>query len=84
VLGRTPDAPVLTTERRMFRGHPTLRRSQRPSARSSAELPRATERRPAAGCLLLLLQKNVQVFISPVRDPTCRSSTAAVLPRSCD
>ena len=42
---------------------------------------------PSAGgwlCLLLLLQKNVQVFISPVRDPTCRSSTAAVLPRSCD
>ena len=29
VLGRTPDVPVLTTERRMFRGHPTLRRSHR-------------------------------------------------------
>jgi len=29
VLGRTPGVPVLTTERLMFRGHPTLRRSHR-------------------------------------------------------
>jgi hypothetical protein len=49
VLGRTPDAPVLTTERRMFRGHPTLRRSHRAKC---SELSGAapSHRAPAAGC----------------------------------